>query len=98
MKDLDLSFLAQRLDNQDPDHMAIHKNGRLVELAEGDMDKTPEVGPTYLESFPRRFPSPLGGISRRAFTQERVPLEDALGPARRCWQDRADSLSWSRVG
>ena len=43
MKDLDLSFLAQRLDNQDPDHMAIHKNGRLVELAEGDMDKSQKL-------------------------------------------------------
>ena len=39
MKDLDLSFLAQRLDNQDPDHMAIQDRDDLVELAEEDVDK-----------------------------------------------------------
>ncbi len=35
MKNLDLSFLAQRLDNQDPDHMEL--NG--CRLAEEDVDK-----------------------------------------------------------
>ena len=39
MKNLSLSFLAQRLDNQDPDHMAIQDRDDLVELAEEDMDK-----------------------------------------------------------
>ena len=35
MKNLDLSFLSQRLDNQDPDHMEL--NG--CQLAEEDVDK-----------------------------------------------------------
>ena len=39
MKNLDLSFLAQRLDNQDPDHMAIQNRDDFIELAEEDMDK-----------------------------------------------------------
>ena len=39
MKNLYLSFLAQRLDNQDPDHMAIQDRDDLVELAEKDVEE-----------------------------------------------------------
>ena len=97
MKNLYLSFLAQRLDNQDPDHMAIQDRDDLVELAEKDVEEREKLDRHISEVSWDGSQVFLEGHHATFFTRRQVSLENALRGAGRGWQDCVDSLLWSRA-